>query len=145
MANGCYCIETCHSESDRRLKVASQQHHPGKDSEKYSVRQYTSPSISRQWGFFSSFKMPTGALLVAQWLGIRLPMQGTQVWALVQEDPTCCRATKPVRHNYWDCALQPASHSYWARVPQLLKPARLEPTLHKRSHRKEKPAHRNEE
>ena len=28
-------------------------------------------------------------------------MQLTQVWALVQEDSTCCRATKPVRHNYW--------------------------------------------
>ncbi|XP_060022916.1 beta-parvin isoform X4 [Lagenorhynchus albirostris] len=26
--------------------------------------------------------------------------KGTQVRALVQEDPTCCRATKPVRHNY---------------------------------------------
>ena len=38
--------------------------------------------------------------LVAQWLRILLPMQGTQVQALVQEDPTCCRATKPVCHNY---------------------------------------------
>ena len=45
-------------------------------------------------------------------------MQGTQVWALVQEDPTCCGATKPVRHNYWAC------------VTQLLKPAHLEPVLH---------------
>ena len=35
-------------------------------------------------------------------------MQGTRVQALVQEDPTCCGATKPVCHNYW------------ARVPQLL-------------------------
>ena len=25
---------------------------------------------------------------------------GTQVRALVREDPTCCGATKPVRHNY---------------------------------------------
>ena len=41
-----------------------------------------------------------GTSLVAQWLRIRLPMQGTQVRALVQEDPTCCRAAKPVRHNY---------------------------------------------
>ena len=38
--------------------------------------------------------------LVAQWLRIRLPMQGTQVQALVREDPTCRGATKPVRHNY---------------------------------------------
>ncbi|KAJ8779987.1 hypothetical protein J1605_012023 [Eschrichtius robustus] len=45
-------------------------------------------------------KKKNGASLVAQWLRIRLPMQGTRVQALVQEDPTCCRATKPVRHNY---------------------------------------------
>ena len=31
---------------------------------------------------------------------IRLPMQGTRVRALVQEDPTCHGATKPVCHNY---------------------------------------------
>ena len=41
-----------------------------------------------------------GASLVAQWLRIRLPMQGTRVRALVQEDPTCRGATKPVRHNH---------------------------------------------
>ena len=27
--------------------------------------------------------------LVVQWLKIHLPMQGTQVWSLAQEDPTC--------------------------------------------------------
>ena len=68
--------------------------------------------------------------LVAQWLGICLPMQRTWVQSLVREDPTCCGATKPVRHNYWACALKPASHNYWACVPQLPKPARLEPMLH---------------
>ena len=47
-------------------------------------------------------------------------MQGTRVGALVQEDPTCCGATKRVRHNYWACALEPGSHNYWAREPQLL-------------------------
>ena len=63
------------------------------------------------------------ASLVAQWLRICLPMQGTRVWALVWEDPTCHGATKPVCHNYW------------AHVPQLPKPAHLEPVLHsKRSH-----------
>ena len=41
-----------------------------------------------------------GASLVAQWLRIRLPMQGTRVQALVREDPTCLRATKPMRHSY---------------------------------------------
>ena len=38
--------------------------------------------------------------LVAQWLRIRLPMQGTQVRSLGAEDPTCRRATKPMHHNY---------------------------------------------
>ena len=38
--------------------------------------------------------------LVAQWLRIHLPMQGTGVQAPVQEDPTCHGATKPMRHNY---------------------------------------------
>ena len=41
-----------------------------------------------------------GASLVAQWLRICLPMQGTRVRALVQEDPTCRGATRPVSHNY---------------------------------------------
>ena len=41
-----------------------------------------------------------GTSLVAQWLRIHLPMQGTQVQALVREDPTCCGATKPMCHNY---------------------------------------------
>ena len=45
-------------------------------------------------------KSRLGTSLVAQWLGIRLPMQGTQVRALVLEDSTCCGATKPVCHNY---------------------------------------------
>ena len=75
-----------------------------------------------------------GTSLVAQWLRIRLPMQGTWVRALVREDPTCRRATKPVRHNYW------------AHVLQLLKLVRLEPVLcNKRSHCNEKPAHCNKE
>ena len=73
-------------------------------------------------------------------------MQGTRVRALVQEDPTCCGATKPVCHNYLAWALEPVTHNYWAHVLQLLKPACLEPVLrNKRGHRSEKPAHRNEE
>ena len=69
--------------------------------------------------------------LVAQWLRIHLPMQGTRVRSLVWKDPTCHGATKPVRHNYWACTLEPASHNYWACMPQLLKPAHLESMLHK--------------
>ena len=62
------------------------------------------------------------------------------------EDPTFRGAAKPVRHNYWAWALESASHNYWAHVPQLLKPAHLEPMLrNKRSHDNEKPTRRNEE
>ena len=86
------------------------------------------------------------ASLVAQWLRIHLPMQGTRVQALVQEDPTWRGATKPMCHNYWVCPLEPMSHNYWAHMPQLLKPTCLEPMIHnKRSHHNEKPAHHNEE
>ena len=45
-------------------------------------------------------KASEGTSPVAQWLRICLPMQGTRVQALVREDPTCRRATKPVSHNY---------------------------------------------
>ena len=52
--------------------------------------------------------------LVIQWLRIRLPMQRTWVWSLVQEDSTCCGATK-------DC--KPQLLSLWSSPgPQLLKP-----------------------
>ena len=33
-------------------------------------------------------------------------------------DPTCRRATKPMHHNYWDCALEPGSCSYWIPCTQ---------------------------
>ena len=45
---------------------------------------------------------------------IHLPMQGTRIRSLVQEDPTCRGATKPVYHNYWVCAVEPTSHNYWS-------------------------------
>ena len=62
-------------------------------------------------------------------------MQGTRVQALVWEDPTCCRTTRPVSHNYWACALEPASHDCWglhattteARVPRACAPQQEEP------------------
>ena len=49
--------------------------------------------------------------LVAPWLRICLPIQGTWVWSLVQEGSTCCGATKPVCHSYWSLrALKTAFH-----------------------------------
>ena len=100
------------------------------------------PLLGKMW----FLKIRSWASLVVQWLRIRLPMQGPWVPSLVREDPTCHRATKPVRHNYWAWALEPASYNYWARMPQLMKPACLEPVLrNKRSHDNGKLAHRNEE
>ena len=51
-------------------------------------------------GKFISKTILPWASLVAQWLRICLPMQGTRVRALVWEDPTCRGATGPVSHNY---------------------------------------------
>ena len=86
------------------------------------------------------------ASLVAQWLRIHLPMQGTWVWALVWEDPTCHGATKPVCHNYWACALEPASHNYWAHVPRTRAPQQENPPQWeaRAPQRRVGPAHRNQ-
>ena len=97
---------------------------------------------------YMSFKNKgEGTSLMVQSLRIHMPMQGTRVPSLVQEDPTCCGATKPMCYNYWACALEPVSHNYWAHVPQLLKPTLLELVLRDScwSHRSEKTKHRNEE
>ena len=51
-------------------------------------------------GVFIHNKIKLRASLVAQWLKVCLPMQGTRVRALVWEDPTCRGATGPVCHNY---------------------------------------------
>ena len=61
------------------------------------------PELSYTW--FSPYKTRQkkancGASLVAQWLRICLPMQGTRVQALVWEDPACRGAAGPVSHNY---------------------------------------------
>ena len=62
-------------------------------------------------------------------------MKGTQVWSPVQEDSTCCRATKPMCHNYRACTLEPVGGHYWS-------PCTLESMPHsERSHGNEKPAH----
>ena len=67
--------------------------------------------------------------LVAQWLGVHLPMQGTRAQFLVQEDPTCLWTTKLLRLNYWAQTLEPPHRNYWSR--------RLPSMRHKRSHRDE--------
>ena len=103
--------------------------HPAVDSWWILIHGMRAEVIPATSGLFKK-RNGCGTSLVAQWLRIRLPMQGTRVLALGWEDPTCRGATKPVCHNYW------------ARMPQLLKPTYLEPVLHnKRSHHNEKPAH----
>ena len=42
--------------------------------------------------------------LVVQWLRIHLLRQETRVWSLVQEHPTCLKATKPVQQGLSPCA-----------------------------------------
>ena len=71
-----------------------------------------------------------GTSLVAQWLRIHLPMQGTWVRALVQEDPTCPGAAKPVSHNYWAHEPQlpsPCDTTTEARVPRARAPQQDKP------------------
>ena len=43
-------------------------------------------------------------------------MQETQVWSLILGGPTSLGTTKPERHNYWACALEPQIHS--EKAPQ---------------------------
>ena len=44
-------------------------------------------------------------------------VQVTQVRSLIQEDPRCHRAPKPVYNNYQGYALEPVSQSYRSHVP----------------------------
>ena len=74
-----------------------------------------------------------------------LPMKGTHVESLVQEDPTCHGATKPDRHNYWACApraraLQQEKPLQWkAHVLQLESSSRT-PQLEKGCTQQQKPS-----
>ena len=83
----------------------------------------TSTEIKKHYAIF--INNYNWASLVAQWLRICLPMQGTRVQALVWEDPTCRGAARPVSHNYWACAAG-------ACAPN------------KRGHDSERPAHHDE-
>ena len=73
--------------------------------------------------------------LMVHWLGIHLSVRGTWIRSLVQEDPTCCGATKPVSHKYWAHSLASAGCNYWNVHA-------LEPVpCNKRRHRNEKPVY----
>ena len=65
-------------------------------------------------GFFYKKKKTTRrkvqTSLVVQWLRIRLPVEGTQVRSLVQEDPTSWGPAQPRYHSCWSaCAQSPCS------------------------------------
>ena len=67
--------------------------------------------------------------LIAQWVRIRLPPQGSQVRSLVWGDT---------------CAARPVHRSNWVCKSRLLSPRALKPTLcNKRSHRSKKPVTRD--
>ena len=77
-----------------------------------------------------------GTSVVAQWIRILLPMQGTRVQPLAWEDSTCHTATRP-------CA---ATESMLRACQlQLLKQVHLEPVLSKRNPCKETSTHHNAE
>ena len=57
-------------------------------------------------GFFWKNQKREGADFQVQWLRIHLPVEGTQVRSLVQEDPTSWGPTKPMHHNYWSMCTQ---------------------------------------
>ena len=45
---------------------------------------------------------------------INLPMQEIRVQSLVQEDPTCCRAPKPITPQPLGLPLEPGNHKRWS-------------------------------
>ena len=64
---------------------------------KYDTLPYKRPEVCLQKWVSKGLQR---ASLVVQWIRICLPMRRIQVQSLVQEDPTCRGAPKPVRHNY---------------------------------------------
>ena len=64
-----------------------------------------------------------GASLVVQWIRICLAMQGTPIWSLGCDDPTCHGATKLICHDYWACAPQQEKPPQWeVQAPQQSSP-----------------------
>ena len=107
----CYQDFTVISHSALTGTVDNDQNSPQRHSWKKSATSGSTPSpLTWPWaGFYRSVSnldknTHIQASLVAQWLRVCLPMQGTRVRALVWEDPTCRGATGPVSHNYWACA-----------------------------------------
>ena len=115
-----------------RQSQTDRKHLMGGGSFRITVTQQPAPMIDPS-GVIWAKELPcsevchSGTSVVVQWVGIHLPMQGTRVRALVQEDPTCRRANKPVHHDYWACGLEPTSHNSWARSPRARGPQQEKP------------------
>ena len=65
--------------------------------------------------------------LMAAWLRICLPIQGTRVRSLVREDPTCLGATKPVCSNCWGCPPELGAAATELTCPRACAPQREKP------------------
>ncbi|KAJ8791263.1 hypothetical protein J1605_020703 [Eschrichtius robustus] len=90
---GCQeCWRSCKEASAGREFASEEQETRGLDAKAGPSHACWVTPACIKWGLWTS--------LVAQWLRIRLPMQGARVQTLVQEDPTCHGAIKPLRHNY---------------------------------------------
>ena len=61
------------------------------------------PAWAERQPWFAFFSSSLKKCFPGGWWRINLPKQGKQVWLLLREDPTCCRATKPVCRKYWAC------------------------------------------
>ena len=98
-----------------------------KTSFQKSSRKYTSIKeqkwiFQKAWSYFWKSLLSLSIYILDDYRIIEFTaLQGT--WKLVQEDPTCCGATKPWCHNCWACALDPGSSISWAHTLQLLNPA----------------------
>ena len=101
-----------------------------------------SPNLTSNLGW-KTYKAKTTTTLhicagLPWWRRTCLPGQGTRVWPLVQEEPTCRGATKPVRHN-WAWALESASCNHQAHRSLESMPC------NRRTQHNEKPTRWNEE
>ena len=75
---------------------------PGAPDSQVPQMEGTQPQEQQEWPSLRLliFKQGCQDFLVVLWIKIHLPVQGTQVRFLVQEDCTGRRAPKPVCHNY---------------------------------------------
>ena len=93
-AYGSYILKPTWKKLERRLFLKTKAIYSGVIHSNAKVKQLICPSndeqINKMWG-----GSPGDSAVK-----IHLTMQETRVRSLVQEDPTCCRATKRVCHNY---------------------------------------------